>query len=129
MTPTQSIAFDCAVLLNRALLNQGVWCFGADGLGSYGTSEFPVPYVITDIAVSIDTDTEGEHEGIFWLFLTPYSCHDHGHAVTDKNLELSVKKHLTAAVIDPSCVWYSSLSDQLEDAVAFRLDVKKLLNW
>jgi hypothetical protein len=118
---------DCRSLLERALLEKTVCAFGEDGFGKYGSSAFGAWYTIIAIEVAIYLHSE---MGQVTFFLEGYDSRVTGHAMTDKNLEISLIQHLKAAGIDPDCFFWQHNTDQQGiDSVTMDLQLDLLLGW
>lgn len=124
MIPIQeSLEADCSVLLMRALMNKSIKTFGEDGDGKYGRSQYPLDFIVEDMAVDINSDLE---TGEVKLFLKDYASRKHGFIATDKNFVISMNNFLEENFIDPKCLSYSPINKQGYHFVSFLLNVPKL---
>lgn len=120
---------DCKILLERALLDQHVACFGVDGCGQHGTSYHARIYKVSKIDVEVDTNEDGDSFGMTWITLENYHSSVHGHICTDRNFELSMNLLLKQQFIDPKCWTWCEVHFQEPTAVVLKIDVPKLLGW
>lgn len=123
----QEVQDDCRVLLERALLNQPVCCFGADGNGQYGTSYYAKHFTISQVAAKVIQNVDEELDCIALLTLDGYDVKDNGHAFTDENLRISLNKLFDQHHISG---WkWGELHHQGADYVGILFSVPELLAW
>lgn len=120
----ESVEADCSVLLLRALMMKNIKTFGEDGDGKYGRSQYPIEFLVDDMAVDVNDDLE---TGEVKIFLKEYDAKQVGLIVTDKNFIISMNKHLVENFIDPKCLEYSPINKQGRHFVSLTLDVPKLI--
>ena len=87
---TYTTTADVRTLLERALLNKEVKCFGIDGFGLYGKSDIAQTYPISHITLGW-LDLSNDKIGIS-VHLERYNSTRFGHIMTDKNFAFSFNK-------------------------------------
>lgn len=122
---------DAKILLERAFLGKTLAMFGQDGNGRYG-QDYWARYckVIAARALIINySDDFSDISARAVLLLDNYSAAQHGHAMTDVNLRLSLDKLLKEQAIDPQCLSWSTVEEQLNGGIVLNLDIGILLDW
>lgn len=121
---------DCTILLVRALMGKDLSMFGVDGNGEHGSDYMGHTHNVLDIKVIIDDDSDiNMPEGWAIVSLEGYDASVYGHAMTDKNIEISLNANLALEEIDAECWSWANLEEQGQTYVCLRLDVNKLLSW
>lgn len=121
----QLIGEDLYALFTRALLNQSIAAFGADGCGKYGTHPFAQYFKIEAITIDAYMDEDDHVDAFVNLHLENYSA-SQLQMCTDKNAILSVQNLLSAAMIDRTSISWAPISRQQEKCICFSIDLKKL---
>jgi len=116
---------DCAILLKRSLLNTTLAGFGRDGFGQFGQCDAAQHYPVKEITVLMHPRSNG---GIALIELQGYHSGDHGHLMTDRNIEISINKLLKDNSIDPGCWAWADEKFQGEDFIVIHFDADFLLN-
>lgn len=119
---------DCKILLDRALLNKSIVCFGADGNGQYGSSQYPKYFKVIDIQVNVYSDEDDILFGTASIFLDGYDSKENGHVATDLNLKISLNQLLINEMITTSCWTWAELQTQGENFFTINFDVMQLLD-
>jgi hypothetical protein len=129
MTILSSIKDDCIILLERALVGKTICAFGEDGCGKYGRSDTPMYFIVSCIAVSLESLdlTTKSPMGKLFINLDGYDANVHGHALTDVNFEISLHKLLANENITPNAITWGDINDQTRDNVVMNIDVYELL--
>ncbi len=119
----ETVEADCSVLLLRALMFKAIKAFGEDGDGKYGKNQFPIEFLVDDMAVDVNDDLE---TGEVKIFLKNYDATQVGYIATDKNFVIGMNQYLEENYINPECLSYSPLNKQGRHFISFKLDVQKL---
>jgi hypothetical protein len=132
LTTVDNMIHDSTVLLYRAFVGKTLECFGEDGFGKYGRSDIPQYLRVSSIAADItadDIDSPSKCEGIMLLDLDGYSQARQGHAITDRNLEIAIRRCLKEWDIDADAVSWGPIDRQGEGYITLSFDPFKLLDW
>lgn len=106
--------------------------FGEDGFGQYGRSDqvFRGAVGAYDISVTVDDDDNpSDIHCLLKLYVVGYDSRVHGHAITDRNLEICLDTTFKAYYIDPDSWDWADISMQGNDYIALNIDIPKFLDW
>lgn len=122
---------DCQTLLSRVLQDAKLTFFGEDGMGDYGRSTFPVTATVRSVNFDIEShaDDLSSFTAFVYLLLDGYDAKQHGHAVTDRNLRISLDMLLSSYHVDPACLDWAPVEMQSDHTIVLTVDVPELLSW
>lgn len=133
MTTVDMLREDIQILVSRMLrTSDELFMFGEDGLGQHGRSDqvFRGPVALYDVSVTADDDEEpSDIHCLLKLYVAGYDASIHGHAITDRNLEICLDMKFKQEDIDPDAWDWAHLSMQGNDYIALNIDVAKFLDW
>lgn len=126
----QELSNDCKILLERALQDKEIACFGIDGFGQFGQSDQAKRYKVGFVLVELNDDSDDDiPKGFASLYLDGYTSAEFGHIVTDNNFKLSLNQLLRDHSIQADCWEYGPAFMQGADFVVLKIHVEKLLEW
>jgi hypothetical protein len=133
MTTVDMLREDVQILISRMLRSgDELFMFGEDGCGQHGRSDMVLrgQVALFDVSVTADDDDEpSDIHCLLKLYVTGYNAGVHGHAITDKNLQICLDMMFKREHLDPDSWDWAHLSMQGNDYIALNLDIPKLLDW
>lgn len=123
---------DCSILLTRAFKGQTFTIFGEDGLGQHGRSDTFITARCLGITITLRdytgravdvNDLLGEVD----LVMEGYDARVHGLAITDKNLRISIDRHLDTVGITRDIIQWGDAASQGRSFINLIFNPAKLL--